>query len=339
VARGGLLSLVLAGLLLAGCGGEAEPELEPGTLAIGAVVGPTAWDAEVVSGIRTAVRELDRRGGVDGEVSVRLRVGSARRLVAAGTRILVLPCDARSQAASAAAVRRSRLLVLAPCNTGIWRRFPDVWPVSASAAAEGRVLARYLREQEHRRVAVLGQGRAAHAVRRAVRGEDLVLAPPSAADAVAVALAAPFAQPAVSRLRARGIGVPVVATHGMDDVPAIRRHRDSLDGVVFTTFGFAEPGSELDELSVRHLALTGEPLAGSVGALGYDAVKVLETVLQETGSLRPAVLASGMPGLEAYGATGRIAYPKDGGRDPQVSVALVRIADGDLQLVDRVRVP
>ncbi|MDQ3894070.1 MAG: ABC transporter substrate-binding protein, partial [Actinomycetota bacterium] len=276
-------------------------------------------------------------GGVDGKVRLRLLVGQARRLVGGGARILVLPCDARLQAASAAAVQGAAVLALEPCNTQIWRRFPDVWPVSVSPPAEARVLVDYVRQQGHERVAIVGDGRAARAVRAAAAERGLERVPASRADAVVVALAAPFAPNAVSRLRRRGIRAPVVATHGLDDRRAVVAHRAALTGSVFLTFGFPDPGSELDELFERYRALTGHPPSSSVAALGYDAVRVLEEAMVEAGSTEPGVLAATMPGLEAYGATGTIAYPDGGGRDPSVDVALVRIENGGLALIDRVK--
>ncbi len=268
-----VLAVGLACLLaLAACGGgDDAAELERGVVRIGAVPGPTAWDAQVLNGVRAAVRALDLQGGVDGKVRLRLLVGQARRLVGGGARILVLPCDARLQAASAAAVQGAAVLALEPCNTQIWRRFPDVWPVSVSPPAEARVLVDYVRQQGYERVAIVGDGRAA------------------------------------------------------------------LAGSVFLTFGFPDPGSELDELFERYRALTGHPPSSSVAALGYDAVRVLEEAMVEAGSTEPAALAATMPGLEAYGATGTIAYPDGGGRDPSVDVALVRIENGGLALVDRVK--
>ena len=333
------LALAVA-LLVAACGGDdaEEPELQTGVVRLGAVPGPTDWDAQVLNGVRAAVRELERRGGIDEKVRLRLVVGTPGRLVRAGVRLIVLPCDARTQAASAAAVRRRDAFVLEPCNTGIWRRFPDVWPVSVSAADEARVLAGYLEDEGYERVAVLGDGRIADAVRAAVKSEELKLAPVRRADVVAVAVGAPFAAATIARLRVRGVDLPIVATHGLDDGQAIRLDRAALEGVVFTTFGFAEPGSEMDELAERYRALTGRRPDSSVAALGYDAVRVLEYAVMEASSTRPALVAASMRGLEAFGATGKIVYPERGGRNPEVSVALVQVEDGRLVLLDRVDV-
>ena len=319
-------------------GTTTSPSWPPASSGVGAVPGPTAWDAQVLNGVRAAVLELDRRGGVDEKVRLRLHVGTTGRLLRAGVRLLVLPCDARTQAASAAAARRREAFVLEPCNTGIWRRFPDVWPVSVSPADEARVLAGYIKDEGYERVAVLGEGRIARAVRAAVREEELVVAPVRRADVVAVAVGAPFAAATIARLRVRGVEVPIVATHGLDDRRAIRLDRAALEGVVFTTFGFAEPGSELDELAERYRALTGRRPDASVAALGYDAVRVLEFAMVEASSTVPDALAAAMRGLEVQGATGRIAYPERGGRNPEVSVALVQVENGQIVLLDRVDV-
>jgi ABC-type branched-subunit amino acid transport system substrate-binding protein len=329
-----LVCVALAG----GCGGgKAEPELEAGVLQIGAVPGPTRADSEVVNGVRAAVRELNRGGGIDEKVRLSLLLGRARRLGAAGVGVVVLPCDARLQAASAAIARR-HALVLAPCNTQLWRRYSSVWPISVSPSDEAGVLAGYARDQGYRRVAVVGDGKIALAVRAAARKDGLALVPPGRADAVVVALAAPFAQAAAVRLRAAGIEAPLLGTHGFDDRAGIARHRRALEGVVFTTFGYPDPGSELDELYERYRAVTGHRPDGSVAGLGYDAVRVLASAVHEAASTKRSALAASMPGLDTAGATGSIEYPLRGGRDPRATLALVRVERGRLALVDRVGV-
>jgi hypothetical protein len=338
--RGATALTVVAACLLAGCGGGGgKPELAEGMLRLGAVRGPTAWDADVLNGLRAGVRALNRGGGIDQKVRLTLVVGEARRLRAAGVRVLVLPCDARLQAESAAVLRRRETFTLEPCNTALWRRFPALWPVSVAPHDEARALVDYAHDQKYEGIAVVGEGRMARAVRAQVLHlEGLRLAPLRQADAVVVALAAPFAQAAVARLRARGIDAPILATHGMDDKAAIARDRADLQGVVFTTFGFPDPGSELDELDERYRALTGRYPDSTVAALGYDAAYVLEYAAIDAGSTRPAALAASMPGLEPHGATGNISYPEHGGRDPSANVAIVRIAGGGLELIDRVGV-
>jgi ABC-type branched-subunit amino acid transport system substrate-binding protein len=333
------VALALACLLaLAACGGgKEEPELQAGVLRLGAVPGPTAADAEVLNGLRAAVREVNRAGGIDERVQVRLFVGSAARLAEAGVRVVVLPCDARLQAASAAVLKR-RTFLLEPCNTAVWRRFPAVWPVSVSPADEAGVLVGYARDQGYERLGVVGEGRVARAVRAAAMQAGLELAPLRRSDAVVVALRAPFAQSAVARLRERGIDVPVLATHGLDDRAVIAFYKPELDGVVFTTYGFPDPGSQLDEVYERYRALTGHRPASSVATLGYDAVQVLRSAVHDAASTRPAALATVMPGLDASGGAGRIEYPERGGRDPHVSVAIVEVEHGRLVLVDRVGV-
>ena len=141
VLQAGFLALVCAALL-AGCGGGSskKPELVAGTLRLGAVRGPTDWDAQVLNGLRAEVRALNQSGGVDQKIRLALAVGTARHVLASGARVAVLPCDARLQAESAAILRRRSLFVLEPCNTELWRRHRNIWPVSVSPADEARAL-------------------------------------------------------------------------------------------------------------------------------------------------------------------------------------------------------
>jgi ABC-type branched-subunit amino acid transport system substrate-binding protein len=301
------------------------------------VPGRTAADAEVENGVRAAVLQTNRSGGIDDAVRLRLVVGSPEELKRAGVRVVVLPCDARSQAAAAAALGR-RVFALAPCNTGLWRRFRTVWPVSVSPAGEAHVLAGYAQDEGYHRLGVVGEGRIARAVRAAAALDRLDVVAPARSDAVAVALPAPFPQAAVTRLRDQGIDIPVLATHGFDDRTAIARGGRQLDDVVFTTYGYPEPGSLLDEVYERYRALTGHRPDSSVAGLGYDAVLVLRGAVHEATSTRPAAVVAEMPGLNVSGSTSRIEYPERAGRNPAVSVALVRVARGRLVLVDRVGV-
>ena len=329
-----LLAVPLAGVLAAGCGGERELELQPGVLRIGVVTPHDSWGGEIVNGVRAAVRELDRDGGIDGKVRVQLLFGDSRRLAAARVRVVILSCGERAQAAAARIAARRRALMLEPCNTGVWRRFAEVWPISASPRQEADALAAYVADQKYERVALVGDG----GIEASFRRGGVRFASARHADAVAVVLPAPRAQAAVTRLRVRGIAAPVVATHGMDDRRAVADHRSALEGVTFTTFGYPEPGDEMDEFYERYRALTGRVPDGSFAALGYDAIRVLDAAVNEAESTEPRAVAAVMPGLDASGATGMIRYPERGGRNPAVSLALVRIEDGRLVLVDRVDV-
>src|SRR5204863_2576458 len=151
-----MVAAVLAcALAPAGCGGSGpqKPKLVAETLRLGAVRGPTDWDTEVLTGLRAEVRALNESGGVDQKVRLSLRVGTARSVLASGAHIAVLPCDARLQAESAVILRRRRMFVLEPCNTQLWRRFPNVWPVSVAPADEARALVGYAQGQKYARIA------------------------------------------------------------------------------------------------------------------------------------------------------------------------------------------
>jgi ABC-type branched-subunit amino acid transport system substrate-binding protein len=326
---------VAAALLVAGCGSSTpEPELRPGVLRIGVVTPRNHMESEIVNGVRVAVRELDRDGGIDHKVRLHTVFGTSERLAGVGVRVVVLPCGERAQEAAAEVARRRRALMLEPCNTGLWRRFARLWPVSASPAQEADAVAAYADREGHDRVAVLGDS----LLRRAFRRRGIRRTTLRHADAVAVGLEAPAADEAVARLRRRGIDVPVIATHRLDDAAAIRRYRRALEGVTFTTFAYPEPGLETDEFYERYRAVTGRRPQSSVAALGYDAIRVLDSAVNEAVSTEPRALNASMPGLDAYGATGKISYPERGGRDPAVSLVLVKVERGSLVLVDRVDV-
>jgi ABC-type branched-subunit amino acid transport system substrate-binding protein len=328
-----VVAALLAALFAGGCGSSTEePELPSGVLRIGVVTPRSRSEGEIVNGVRVAVRELDRDGGIDHKVRLHVVFGTSARLAGVGVRVIVLPCGAHAQAAAAEVARRRRALMLEPCNTGLWRRFPRAWPVSASATQEAEALAAYADREGFDRVAVVGDA----ALARALRRHTIRITTLRHADAVAVGLEAPQAQAVIGRLRKRGIEAPILATHWLDDTRAIRQHRRALEGVTFTTFAYPEPGLETDEFYERYRAVTGRRPDSSLAVLGYDAVRVLDAAVREAVSTEPRALVAAMPGLDAYGATGKISYPERGGHDPTVSLALVRVEGGDLVLVDRV---
>ena len=116
-----IVALALAALA-AGCGNEeAEPQLEPGPIRVGLLLGGPS-EQLIAAGAQVAADELNNGGGVDGVARVDLVVarpaaggdyaGAAGSLLSRRVSAIVLSCE---QFDAVAAAVRGRAVLLAPC--------------------------------------------------------------------------------------------------------------------------------------------------------------------------------------------------------------------------------
>ena len=235
------VGLALSTRCLSRCGGDDEsPELRPGAAASAPFRG-RRLGRRGLNAVRAAVRELNSGGGIDEKVRLRLSSARRARLSACGS-ASAGPAVRCAAAGGIGGVVGRRAFALEPCNTG-------------SGAGSGRVAGLRVaggRGASARRLRG-GQGygasassartsRARRAGGRTARGAEL--------GPVRSGRRRRRAGRTVRRLRSPGC-----ASAGVDAPdarnPRFRRpgrerpHAPQLDGVVFTTFGFPEPGSEI----------------------------------------------------------------------------------------------
>lgn len=337
--------VVLAAILLAACGGEAEEEgvLAPGTFQIGFVsarASPFALrDREIGNAAQIAVGQINGAGGIDGVLRLRLQratvggaataAAEARKLVREGARALLLGCDASVQRAVAEVAERRGLPLLAACDRrSVRARYPRYWPVGVSTSFQAAALAAYANEERWPAVLLLDTA-----------DEGVAAAFRAAARADAVVLSVPLrdAPEAVARLRRRGVQAPVLATDALESTRFLDGSGSALEGATFTTFGFPEPGSALDEFFVRYAERFGGPPDSSAAALGYEAVKVLEAAINVFESADASMLQRALrDGIEVGGPLGPISYAPRGDRSVRAGAALVTVRDGHPELLDRI---
>ena len=357
-----MLAAALVAVWLAdGCGGDdAGDELAAGTFEIGYdrdTGGPLAErDRQIVVGARIAVADVNRLGGVD----QKLRLSLVPRVE--GVDAVILPCAPERQADAARAAAAMRVIAIAPCNGDptLASRFRAVWPVAVGANVQAARLAEHLHGEGEAGAAVIvdtvvpyaallaryfrtAARRAGLAVSQAdldtVRAQPERLA--SLAETAPVVVAAVLPVDAAwlgRRLRAVRPGVRLAGLDTIESGRLLGRNASALDGLEFTTFGFPEPGLEVDELYEKYKALAGRRPDSSSIVLGHDAVKVVEAAIDDAGSTAFPALLEVRPGLEVGGAVGQIEYPEEGDANPSADVPLVRIEEGRPTLVDS-RVP
>jgi len=336
-------SVAIAG----GCAGaEDEPALEAGTMTVaygraGARAG-SERDRVLERSARLGAREINSRGGIDGKVRIRLARGAAQ--------VRLLPC----RWFALPRPERQSVLALATCNErpDLVEASGTIRPVGMGAHVEAAQLAEYTHAEGFRSAWVITApgSRLGFYLRKALRGRGVQIlgATPSSEGASAqvarIRSARPDAlvteqEPAglgllVQGLRQAGIEVPVLGTHRLDS-QALLALGGAAEGVTFTTFGYPDPGSPLDEFHEKYRARTGSPPDGSFAALGYVAIKVLEAAIQEARSTDPARLATAFSGLEARSVLGPVRYGDEGDPSPRVQAAVVTVRGGRFELVER----
>lgn len=154
-------ALALLAPALAACGGTTHHRGIVGhsTVTVGLLV-DVRGDGEIAQGAKQAVREINGRGGIGKAVELRLEVRDsqrkparaarlARRLLADGARVLVLPCDVASERAVVDAARGTQVLLLATCNYDpqLVAHTANLWAVGAGANVEMAALADYLKDE------------------------------------------------------------------------------------------------------------------------------------------------------------------------------------------------
>lgn len=148
----------------------------------------------------------------------------------------------------------------------------------------------------------------------------------------------PDAPSFMKQLRAAGIDIPVISMDGADSQTTIDAGGRAVDGMVFTTHGFPEPGTPTADFWQRYTTKFGQAPESVFAATGYDLVKVIEAAVIAADSTDPTKIQDAINNLEGVeGATGSITY-KGQGRIPLKSVSLVEIVDGEFHYLGT-RVP
>ncbi|OGN82166.1 MAG: hypothetical protein A2X23_05930 [Chloroflexi bacterium GWC2_73_18] len=145
----------------------------------------------------------------------------------------------------------------------------------------------------------------------------------------------PDAPTFLKQLRAAGVQIPVVSIDGVDSVDTISAGGPAVEALVFTTHGFPEPGTPMEDFWKRYKAKYGSDPESVFAATGYDLVKVIEAAVTKADSTDPKKVRDAIDGLEnVQGVTGTITY-KGQDRIPLKTIYLVVIKDGKFQLLEK----
>jgi ABC-type branched-subunit amino acid transport system substrate-binding protein len=291
--------MLLAVAVLAGCGGGEKKEIRPGALEIG--VAATGLEPLVLEGVQVAAAAINAFGGVGGAAPIELVTGTVEQLLDRRVRLIVLPCRDAAARAGAELVQQRNAVAVAPCNDGTLPLLSRVFPTALSPAAQAAALAEQVRA-------------------------PVDLMPPRTRRGRVVARL-------LSRRMPTGSGDPDAGT---DAPETVRPPADAVEGVVYVTYGFPEPGNELDEFYERYKALFGRRPTSVVAALAADALDVLATAIEEAGSVEPLAVAHQIryEGVEAGGVLGTIEFT-GGTLRPRNEWVALRVEAGRYRVVDR----
>jgi ABC-type branched-subunit amino acid transport system substrate-binding protein len=291
---------LLAAVLLAGCGGGDEEEIRPGPITL-AVVAAQGDRGVVVRGVQVAAASLNAFGGIGGAAPIELVVGPVEQLLERDLRLLVLPCDEPAAREAAEAVEDGGATAVAPCDDGALPTLPRLFPTGLSPSAQAEALAGLV-------------------------DEPVGLAPPETRRGRRVAL--------LLAERARvGASQP---TAGTDAPETVLPPPDAPEGALYVTYGFPEPGNELDEFSERYKATFGHRPPSVVAALAADALDVLATAIEEAATTDPDAVASQIRdvGIEVGGVLGPIEFNGTSTK-PRTPWVALRVESGRYRVVSR----
>jgi ABC-type branched-subunit amino acid transport system substrate-binding protein len=239
---------------------------------------------------------------------------------------LVASCAPGAAHAVGEIATRTQVPAVAPCNDDprIGVRYPYLWPVGLPANAEAAALADFAVARGYDSAAIVGGHAIARYAREALRDRKIPMG-----DSGAVTIAAAPAEAVLATPQR-----PLLGTHLLDT--AAFASQPAAEGVVFTTYGFPDPGSAAAEFYAAFERRYGRRPSASAVALGYDAVRVLAAAIEAARSLDAGDIVNQLAsGLFVDGALGRISYPGGGEHNPEVAVAVVRVETGRRVLVEK----
>ncbi|OAN92983.1 ABC transporter substrate-binding protein [Sulfitobacter geojensis] len=330
-------------------------------------------DVPVSAGMHLAVDAINAAGGIGGNVMIELVEKDVRsdaaqtsiatqELVDQGVSVVVLPCDSDPALAAIGVISSAKIPAISTCASSptlpmiggeyMFSNFPG-------DNVQATVSAKWAWDQGHRSAYIiyspdtqyttmplyfaevfenLGGTMSGQATNTIGQQDFSAIATTVAAidpqpDVIMTSAYEPDFPSMIKALRAAGVTGQIIGSDGIDS-PTTFSLGDVAEGVVFTTAGHATSGSPLEAFNIAYEAENGSPPETIFSAVGYDLIKVLEAaVLAADGSVEPTALRDAIANLEnVQGATSLITYKGTDGM-PVRQVSLIRVKDGDRELV------
>ena len=337
--------------------------------------GLAPYDQPSLRGLEMAIEEINAAGGIAGKFPIKLVAKDTRsdaaqtalvaqELVDAGVKIVITPCDADPSIAAGQITQAAQIPTFSFCATtptmplAVGDYMFGNYPADNVQAA---VLANYAKDKGFKTAYILKSPDTAYTLKlpeyfaesfKGKGGELLgegtfsmgqqdfsaevtkIKAMNPAPDVIMTAAYEPDFPAFIRQLRGAGVTTPVLGSDGIDS-PTTFGLGEIVDGVVFTTAGFATDGNPLAAFNGKYKDKFGQEPDTVYIANGYDLGKVIEAAVTKAGSIEPSAIRDAVASLEGVqGVTGSITYAGTQGM-PLRAVSLVQIAGGNRSLVSQ----
>lgn len=329
-------------------------------------------DVPAQKGMQLAIDELNAAGGIGGKTKIVLKLKDSRsdpsqtaiaaqELIDDGVNVLVTPCDADPSIGAGQTAQQAGVAAFSTCASSpnlplavgdhMFMNFP-------ADNVQATVSAKYAIDSGYKAAYILISPDTAYtqlpnyfkAVFEKLGGKVIaednfsmgqqdfsaqvtkIKSLNPAPDVIMTAAYEPDFPAFIKQLRAAGIKIPVIGSDGIDS-PTTFALGDIAEGVVFSTAGYAAPGSPLESFNAKYKEKYGSDPDTIYTAIGYDLVKVLEAAVLKAGSTDRAAIWQAVRELEnVQGATSTITYKGTTGV-PIRQVSLIRITKGQREFV------
>lgn len=332
------------------------------------------YDSPVMDGFKVAMDEINAAGGLGGTYKLKLITADNRSdnaqnaiitqdLIDQGVQLMIVACDSSMVHATAQIIIDAKIPAISTCSSSPTLPLTGQGFVFANAVTDnvqGAAQAIYAHEAGYKTAFLLQSpdieytrmptyfGEAFTALGGKVVGEgSYALSQPDfsaevtkikqidpAPDVIVTAAFEPDFPAFIRQLRGAGVSIPVIAGDGIDS-PTTFAMGDTVEGVVFTSSGFSEPGNPFAAFEEKFEANMGRSPETIMDALGYDLGQIISAAVTAAGSNDPSAIREALSNLEnVQGATAVITY-KGGNGTPARPVVMIRIEDGKRTLVSR----
>jgi branched-chain amino acid transport system substrate-binding protein len=332
------------------------------------------YDSPVMDGFAVAIDEINAHGGIAGKYKVEVitrdnRSDNAQNaivtqdLVDQGVNLLLATCDSSMVHATAQIILDAKLPAISTCSSSPTLPMTGKGYIFANAVTDnvqGAAQAEYANSQGYKNAYLLRSpdieytqmplyfkeafeklggkviGESIYALNQPDFSAEVtkIKALDPQPDVIVTSAFEPDFPAFIRQLRGAGVKIPVVCGDGIDS-PTTFALGDVVEGVVFTSSGFAAPGSPMAAYQDKYKAKYGKAPESIMDALGYDLAKIIEAAVTKADSVEPEKIRAALADLtDVQGATAVISY-KGGNGTPTRPVNVLRIVNNKRTLVSQ----
>lgn len=332
------------------------------------------YDSPVMDGFAVAMDEINANGGIAGKYKVEVvtrdnRSDNAQNAIVTqdlldqGVGMMLVACDSSMVHATAALILAAKIPAISTCSSSPTLPMTGKGYIFANAVTDnvqGAAQAEYANSQGYKNAYLLRSPdieytqmplyfkEAFEKLGGKVMGESIyalnqpdfsaevtkIKALDPQPDVIVTSAFEPDFPAFIRQLRGAGVKIPVVCGDGIDS-PTTFALGDVVEGVVFTSSGFAAPGSPMAAYQEKYKAKFGKAPESIMDALGYDLAKVIEAAVTKADSVEPEKIRAALADLtDVQGATAVISY-KGGNGTPTRPVNVLRIVNNARTLVSQ----